>query len=162
EIIFGCVLIADALAAFGWLRDLPVIACVGVGRLERETIVDEHAKLDELPVPVYAVALDDPELFGMHPSIGAEPRLRVEPDGVDDEGIVAVEVPARIAVERERHVARVRRIQIDANEAVLVDGRPDLIELVARRFDEAEVTCAGAVALTEDAIELADLTGIVC
>jgi hypothetical protein len=44
---------------------------------------------------------------------------------------------------------------------MLIDRGPDLIELVASGFDEAEIAGTGSVALTEDAIELADLTGIV-
>jgi len=108
QVVFGRVLVADTLAALGRLRNLPVIACVGVRLLQRESIVDEHPQLDELAVAVQPVTFDDVQLFGVHPSIGVEPRFRVEADGIDDERVVGLEASPCITVPRERHVARMR------------------------------------------------------
>ena len=122
QIVFGRVLVAHALAAFGWLRHFPVIARVGIWRLERQSIVHEDAHLDELAVAVQAIPFHDVQLLGVHPAIGAEPRLRVESDDVDDERVVAFEMSAGIAVEGQRDIPRMRRVQINPGEPVLIDG----------------------------------------
>src|SRR6266550_8494 len=63
QVVFGRVLVADALAPLGRLRDLAVVARVGVRSLERQSIVDEDPQLDELSVPVQLVSLDDSEFL---------------------------------------------------------------------------------------------------
>src|SRR5436190_20516317 len=100
------------------------------------------------------------QLLGVNPPVGFEPRLRVEPDDIDDQRVVLLEVTTAIAVPSQGDVARVRRIEINAREAAFVHT-PDLIELVPCRFDETKSAAPGCRPRAKHAIELARLARIV-
>src|SRR5436190_18711895 len=99
------------------------------------------------------------QLLGVNPPVGFEPRLRVEPDDIDNQRVVLLEVATAIAVPSQGDVARVRRIEVNAREAAFVHA-PDLIELVPCRFDETKSAAARCRPRAKHAIELARLSRI--
>ena len=63
-------------AAFGWLRHFPVIAREVYGALSASRSSTKTRTWMNWPLPIQAIPFHDVQFLGVHPAIGAEPRLR--------------------------------------------------------------------------------------